>query len=405
MLSLLVSLALSAPVPAGLQLARGPDFAFAHSRLLEIDKPTSLDMGPDGRLYVAQLDGLIRAFTVERVDAGRYQVTATETIDLLQQIPNHEEDGSPRPDLKTRLVTGILVTGTADAVEIYASSSDPRMGDKGGERLGIHPTSGVISRLTAGDSGWVREDLVTGLPRSAEDHGPHGLALKGRTLLIAQGGNTNQGAPSKSFSMFEEAALSGAILAVDLDDLEAGARVFAPGFRNPYDLTVTSTGAVYVTDNGPNRTWGGPPVDCGHTPVEGGENVPDTLQRIAEGTYGGHANPVRGERDPRQCIFLADKPAAITTFASSTNGLTEYRGPGKLAGRLLTVSFSGELWAVDAQGDKTVITDAMGAWPLDVTAQAEDEPFPGTIWVAVYLQDRIQVLEPISNETPAAPAP
>lgn len=403
--SLLVTLALAAPVPSGVQHARvaNSPIHFVHSRLLEVEHPTSLDFGPDGRLYVARLDGLLQAFTIERRGAGRYEVVATERITLIQQIPNRDDDGTPRPDLKSRLVTGIAVAGTATHPVVYATSSDPRMGDKGGKHLGIDPQSGVVSRLSLTEEGWERTDLVSGLPRSAEDHGPHGLALMGRTLLVAQGGNTNQGAPSTSFSQRRETALSGAILAIDLDDLDSGARVFAPGFRNPYDLVVTDQNEVYATDNGPNRTWGGSPVDCSHQSREGGDNVPDSLHRVAEGTYGGHPNPVRGATDARQCVFSADKPSAIARFDASTNGLTEYRSQafgGVLAGHLLTVSFSGELWDVTPDGRRSVLTRDVGAWPLDVTAQADDEPFPGTIWVAVYLQDRIQVLEPITEPAP-----
>lgn len=40
--------------------------------------PTSLQLGPDGRLYVAQQDGLILAYTVARAGEGKYAVTATE---------------------------------------------------------------------------------------------------------------------------------------------------------------------------------------------------------------------------------------------------------------------------------------------------------------------------------------
>ncbi|MCO4746767.1 MAG: hypothetical protein KC912_18370 [Proteobacteria bacterium] len=399
----LAQLALAAPVPAGIQHAEieGTPIRFVHSRLTEIDKPTSLDFGPDGRLYVAQLDGAVQALSIERLGPGRYTVSAVETIPTLQAIPNRDDDGTARPDLKTRLVTGILVEGTADQPVIYATSSDPRLGDKGGTPLGIDPESGVLSRLTKSDQGWTREDLVTGLPRSAEDHGPHGIARLGDRLLIAQGGSTNQGAPSKSFSMQRETALSAAILSVDLTALDAGASVYAPGFRNPYDLVVSEAGQVYATDNGPNRTWGGSPTDCSHRPDEGGETAPDTLHRIEPGTYGGHANPVRGQTDPRQCIYQAAKPSSIAQFGSSTNGLTEYTSEsmgGALKGHLLTVSFSGELWDVHPDGTSRVLTRAIGAWPLDVTAQADDEPFPGTIWVAVYLQNRIQVLEPIAKD-------
>ena len=42
--------------------------------------PTSLQFGPDGRLYVRQQDGSIKVYTVTRNGANSYAVTATETI-------------------------------------------------------------------------------------------------------------------------------------------------------------------------------------------------------------------------------------------------------------------------------------------------------------------------------------
>src|SRR6476620_9319409 len=75
-------------------------------------QPTSLQFGPDGRLYVAQQNGLIRAYTISRTGTNTYNVTATETITLIQQIPNHDDDGALEPNVTNRLVTGIVVTGT-----------------------------------------------------------------------------------------------------------------------------------------------------------------------------------------------------------------------------------------------------------------------------------------------------
>src|ERR671912_1198366 len=45
--------------------------------------PTSLQFGPDGRLYVAQQDGTIKAYTIQRTGANAYSVTNTETINLI----------------------------------------------------------------------------------------------------------------------------------------------------------------------------------------------------------------------------------------------------------------------------------------------------------------------------------
>jgi len=40
-----------------------------------IGNPTSLDFGPDGNLYVAQQDGLVKVFAVTRNGANNYSAT------------------------------------------------------------------------------------------------------------------------------------------------------------------------------------------------------------------------------------------------------------------------------------------------------------------------------------------
>ncbi|NJL12287.1 MAG: hypothetical protein HC913_04315 [Microscillaceae bacterium] len=111
-----------------------------------LSKPSSLQFGPDGRLYVSQVNGLIRAFTLARTGPGQYAVTATETIDLVQKIPNYNDDGTFNPNVKTRQVLGILVKGTPTAPVLYVSSNDPRTGGGNGD-LNLDTNSGIISKL------------------------------------------------------------------------------------------------------------------------------------------------------------------------------------------------------------------------------------------------------------------
>ncbi len=308
--------------------------------------PTSIQFGPDGKLYVAQQDGLIKVYEVTKNGKDDYAVTSTQTITSIKSIPNHNDDGTlnTSPSLVERQVTGLLVAGTAANPVIFVGSSDPRIGGgEGGtaEQLdtGLDTNSSIISRLTWNGSAWQKLDLVRGLPRSEENHSINGMQLDPatNTLYVTQGGNTNRGAPSNNFAALPEYALSAAILSVDLDaignttydlptlddDDRPGAsdandpfggndganqaklvpggpvQVFMPGFRNPYDLVRTDSGRLYTIDNGANAGWGdipvgeGPGGTCTNQVNEPGPTDPDTLHLVTEGGYGGHPNPTR----------------------------------------------------------------------------------------------------------------
>jgi hypothetical protein len=293
--------------------------------------PTSLQWGPDGRLYVAQQNGVIKAFTVEKDQAGEWSVVQTETIDLVHQIANHNDDGLLNASVTGRQITGIVVTEEAGNIVIYAGSSDPRIGGGGsGADKDLDTNSGIISRLeqTFGPEGvgtWDKVDLVRGLPRSEENHSVNGLQLStdGSTLYVSVGGFTNAGSPSNNFAWSPEYALSAAVLSVDLAALKSmdvqgsgndqyvydlptlddptvangGSRedangmdvngpfggndglnmavldaaapisIHSTGYRNAYDLVLTQNGQLYTIDNGPNSGWGGEPVDANGSPT------------------------------------------------------------------------------------------------------------------------------------------
>ncbi|MEM9881449.1 MAG: malectin domain-containing carbohydrate-binding protein [Planctomycetota bacterium] len=327
------------------------DFTAGSVTGLDAVSPTTLQWGPDGRLYVGTLDGLIHAYTLGRTGPAQYQVNASETIDLVQQIPNHNDLGQLETDVDTRLITGILIAGTAADPVVYVTSSDPRLTD--GTGSSIDTNSGVISRLERVNGTWEKVDLIRGLPRSTVDHAPNGLSIDPATgeLLVAVGGNTNAGAPANFFGNLPEYALSGAVLAFDLAALEAlpiqtdangqdfkynlptlddqdrpgvddnndpfggnngqnqarliedgPYRIFATGLRNPYDVVVTQRGQVYSVDNGPNSSIGSTPVldgdgDPTNQPSEGGVTYPDALHLLTDGSYAGHPNPTRANPD------------------------------------------------------------------------------------------------------------
>ena len=161
-----------------------------------ISNPTSLQFGPDGKLYVSQQDGIIQVYTVTQPTPGTWSATPSETIDLIYNIPNHNDDGSLNTLVIGHQVTGMLVTGTAANPVIYVTSSDPRIAV--GDDSGLDTNSGILSQLTWTGTAWTKVDLIRGLPRSEENHSPNGLALSadGTKLYMVVGGNTNNGAPS-----------------------------------------------------------------------------------------------------------------------------------------------------------------------------------------------------------------
>ena len=388
--------------------------------------PTSLQFGPDGRLYVAQFNGIIRIYTVTRAGANNYRVTATEIVNAIKKIPNHDDDGALNPGVTTRIITGMLVLGSASSPVIYVSSSDPRIGGgSSGELTNLDTNSGVISRLTRAGSTWARLDLVRGLPRSQENHASNGLALDAstNTLYVAQGGNTNKGAPSHNFNFQPEYAYSAAILKIDLDAIgnstydlptlvserypnltgpfggDLGRRqakvvpggpvqVHAPGFRNPYDVLINRAGRMYTIDNGPNAGWGatavneGPAGNCTNQPNEPGDTQDDTLHRISgPGYYGGHPNPTRGNRantfnasspqspvpvaNPVECDFrpTAGK-GALTRFGTATTGFAEYTASnfgGQMNGDLIVADYYDDVLRVklNAAGDGVTLNQTL----------------------------------------------
>jgi hypothetical protein len=420
-----------------------------------ITNPTALQFGPDGRLYVATRFGLIHRFTIARRD-GAFAVTASEVIQAVQEIPNHRDDGQPLPNLRERLVTGLVVAGDSNHPVLFVSSSDPRLDNRE-----IDTNSGVISRLDWTETGWRRTDLVRGIPRSRYDHAPNGLALDAASniLYLSVGANTNLGAPASPFYLLPEYALSGAILAIDLTrlgdathdlptlddpdrpgspdagdpfgghgglnqaflDPEGPVTLYATGLRNAYDLVFTPLG-LFTIDNGPNDEFGGFPLnpdspESATQPSEGGVFQPDTLHRISgPGRYLGHPNLTRAflagipsapkvglAADPRQARYLnrGQEDGALATFEKSTNGLTMYwpeQGPWQ--NKLVTVSFDRAVYllTLDPSGQpltgKQALVSDLGGIPLDVWAQNPDSVFPHSIWIADHGEDAIYVLDP-----------
>ncbi|MFK7892024.1 MAG: choice-of-anchor D domain-containing protein [Granulosicoccus sp.] len=419
----------------------------------DIVRGTSIQFGPDDKLYVAIMDGDIHVFDVNRQAKNKYSAVLLETIDLIRGVPNHNDDGT-RDFANKRLLTGIHVTGTAGSPVIYAASSDPRQAaGPSGNDVNLDTNSGILHKLSKSGGNWKKQDLVRGLPRSEENHVANGLVLVGNKIYLNIGGNTNEGAPSNNFAELPEYALSAAVLEIDLGQIgnstydiptlngpadefdpfgghdglnqamlvENGPiELFATGLRNAYDIVYTESGRIYAWDNGGNTGCGGPPgPGCSDDVNDAGKRGKDGLHLLKKGYYAGHPNPTRGSKNntfggqspiegpanPVECEYRFPGPAsgALTLNTPSTNGLDEYTAGNfgnAMKGDLLAVAFDKSLYRVEFNGNGTVVTSksvlqsGIGQAPLDVTTQGNNGEFPGTIWIVDNIDKQLRVLEP-----------
>lgn len=323
---------------------------------LPVDNPTAIDVGPDGRVYVATLFGNIHAFTI-------YPETRTFEEEIITTIPDKEG--------ANRLTLGLTVDpdSTAENVILWVSHSN---GSVNNGAL----NSGKVSRLSG--AGFIQKvDVVTGLPRAIANHATNNIDFgpDGR-LYLWQGGNTGAGAGNNLPTEFKdrpEQPLSAAVLAVDIPSWKANSSrfhgdvsspislsadgtykisefvdqfyarkkqelgraftevtVYASGVRNTYDGVFHSNGNLYAPDNGLGVTGTAPPVPrlgkptdrrittlFGKTPEDNPGSQPDPLNRIVKGGYYGHPNPYRD-----QVVFKNGSFQGFSnTDASTTNDI------------------------------------------------------------------------------------
>jgi hypothetical protein len=240
-----------------------------------VPNPTSIAVGPDGRVYVSELFGTIHALTL---DDGK-QVIDDEEITTL---------GS-------RLTLGLTIdpASTADDVVLWASHSSPSV-DQG------VPNSSTVSRLS-GPGFADRDDVITGLPRAIANHAVNSIHFgpDGR-LYIAAGGNTGAGAPNEAPSEFgdmEEQPLSAALLIAD---------VSAAGFDGSCETAL--------------GTYGPPPCDV-ETYATGLRNIYDFVRDLPPRA----GTAVHRPRQPRAVGRRSPRPQS-----GPSAGRAEPPAPGRL---------------------------------------------------------------------------
>ena len=340
-------------------------------------QPTALARHPDGRLFIAQLNGKIHYVTLDASQAVVGSATLISTIHNLSPYG--------------RVMTG-LAFSPYDG-HLYVSHSDGRLND-----FGIPTNSGVVGRLLA-PTFTVYQDVVVGLPRSQKDHGPNGLSFSGGFLYLAQAGMTNAGTtfstgnPATSWN-FAETFDSAAILKIDPNTVNSYT-VYATGLRNPWKPVFHTNGGMYTNDNGPNLNAGTKPIGGGNcspsgvTPQSG-----DELNLITANQYYGHPDPARLQCDHNPAGAHVG-PLLVYGTNTSANGLAEYTStaiPGA-QGYLFSAHYTtGQVQSLALQG--------FGPWghgpmrsgflnPLDVLADTA-----GNVFVAEFGGNKVSVLRP-----------
>lgn len=368
-----------------------PSGEISNVRFTQVKMPTitgkhsSLQKGPDGKLYATTIEGLIKRFTINTDGT-------LSNEEILYALQDPDSTGPIAP--QQRLAIGFTFDPKATATNLvaYVTHSSYTF-------LNAPNWDGQISRLSGPNLEKV-ETLVTGLPRSSKDHLTNSLAFgPDGALYFTQGSLSAMGRADRTWNDRNEAYLSGALLRLDLDKLEtnqtldvrtlmdtgsydpglasAPLTLYASGIRNAYDLVWHSNGELYVPTNGSAAGGNTPASVPGTLRPNGapysGPTVPELLNvqqsqndylfRVKKGGYYGHPNPKRGEfvlngGNPTNGIDAAQvdaypegtlPDANWQGFAfdfnknKSPNGAIEYRSNnfgGALKGKLLIVRYS-----------------------------------------------------------------
>ena len=370
---------------------------------ITFDRPTALTFGPDGRLYVAEMEGRIRAFTID---------TTVNEIVAVEQI-------TTETDLQEVFGIAFDPTDVSLPAPIYVTNTVSGGGNDGPGPLGAFP--GRVTKIHGSGYGTIT-DVITGLPISRFTHQANGLVFDSSGVLyIAHGSTTNAGLPGFYF-LQEEVPLAAAVLVADVsapgfdgnvmynppntysstvDQVSGDVSEHATGLRNPYDLIIHSNGRMYITDNGPNIGSGPASTSC---TTQGADPFgPDELNIVVAGNYYGHPNRNRGRFDPAECVYHSgtegsgpDWTGPIADLPASSNGLIEYTSGaagGKLLGDLFYAGFvTGVIGHIVLSPDGSSVAvheqfDSGFSGPLDL-AMGPD----GSIYIAEWSGNQIVTL-------------
>ncbi len=390
---------------------------FATVSSLGLQNPTAAEWGPDGRLYVATLDGELKAVSFDE----QWNATSVSTFAGVSQLPNRNITGltfnpfDPPSPVRVYVAHGFL----------YANGGNPP------QTPSVY--WGQVSVLT-GPNFDAPAPLVTGLPQSNSGHAVNGLQFDNNgDLLIDTGSTTNAGVSALGFGGLPESPLScatlkaatsrpgfnGKVTYVDIvtglpdNDQRHGEQVkvapgshvtvHASGLRNPYDLVYTRAGRLYSTDNGPNVNFGA--ASTGMTTSAPDPDEPDELLLVEAGNYYGSPNRSRGQFDARQAIYRdPHQPSlpdvftqTLTILPSSSDGILEYTARtfgGQLEGQLIVQKWVGPAQRVKLSPDGRSVIEQQALLPDSNSLDLVQGP-GGALISVNYTGSQLQVLVPV----------
>ncbi|QOV91332.1 PA14 domain-containing protein [Humisphaera borealis] len=412
---------------------------------------SSVQIGPDGKLYASSLSGLIQRFTINSDGT----LGAAENITTVQTANGGN-----------RFITGIVFdpSSTANNLILWVNNAQYAF-------EGASDWTGKLSRLS-GANLENYQDYITGLPRAVRDHlnnqmtfGPDGK------MYFAMGSMSAMGQADNAWGLRAEHLLSAAVLQIDTAAIatrissglgalsvrtegattnydpwatNAPVKIYATGVRNAYDLVWTRGGVLYAPTNGsaaggatpasPAGGFTGTRIDQAQNGPYTGPTVPgiaqvnvsepDFLFKIEQGGYYGHPNSTRGEYvlnggNPTDLVDYLETSqyptgtqpdrnyrGAAWIFGKnhSPNGVIEYQGNafgGRLDGKLLVVRYSGGADVValtlDANGAVTESTSGISGLsgfvnPLDLTQDLSN----GNLYIVDYGAQKIVLAKPVA---------
>ncbi|MDO6471541.1 c-type cytochrome [Maribacter sp. 1_MG-2023] len=293
---------------------------------------TTLTIGPDHKLYAAEIDGRILRFKIK--PSGELKL---------------EHTFKPYGEF-SKFTIGLAFDpfSTPDSLVVWTSNSETNSGWAKFESMSeIHDNqewAGNISRIhlsNSTDEVLLSEVIITELPRFGPNQENFANSLVfGPTgkLYFGQGANTGMGLCNckENEKPFQEALLSGTILSLDTKKLpkelplnvktkdgkgkfdpfqkNSPLKIYATGVRNAYDLVWHNNGNLYTTINGSggneNTPTSNPDSPFYIAPLasikyKGPKDIPaligahpdqnDFMIKVEKGGYYGHPNPIRAE--------------------------------------------------------------------------------------------------------------